>query len=255
MFHLLLVNLIAGGLPSMPLQIKHLITFVNKLIWVVAGVSNHRKISYHRSKLKGPYCRQYLPVEDNGYFCLCALFGGGGMAEDRRTPWCCSKIFLSNIRFSRSILSWFSRSTEVWRLRCRPTPPPDRELTHNSPGLRIMCWLLMGDKLPPSEKCQRFSQNEKRSKCYAMHYLLRLQRYAVIDKIRSTYAMRNHSINKTHGDMDQPWKPLSHGSNSTWRFDGLLLRPTMLIQNKYTANTFGDWSIFSSILAPQAPKE
>ena len=80
--------------------------------------------------------------------------------------------------------------------------------------------------------------------CYAL--VLRWQRYAVIDKIRSTYAMRNHSINKTHGDMDQPWKPLSHGSNSTWRFDGLLLRPTMLMHNKYTANTFGDWSIFFS---------
>ena len=28
---------------------------------------------------------------------------GGGMAEDRRTPWCCSKIFLSNIRTPISV--------------------------------------------------------------------------------------------------------------------------------------------------------
>ena len=66
MFHLLLVNLIAGGLPSMPLQIKHLITFINKLIWVVAGVRNHRKISILLSSV-------LYPVSDSNYIIFLRL--------------------------------------------------------------------------------------------------------------------------------------------------------------------------------------
>ena len=53
----------------------------------------------------------------SGNFLRVGCLGGGGMAEDRRTPWCCSRIFLKRIRFSLSIRCWSSLSTDVC-LRC-----------------------------------------------------------------------------------------------------------------------------------------
>ena len=53
----------------------------------------------------------------SGNFFRVGCLGGGGMADERLTPWCCSKIFLRRIRFSLSIRCWSSLSTEVC-LRC-----------------------------------------------------------------------------------------------------------------------------------------
>ena len=71
------------------------------------------------------------------------LAEAGGIEELRRIPWCCSNIFFSKIRFSRSIFSWVSLSTAVGRLLLLG----DLDL-----GFRSDIWATTTKDLPKSAK-------------------------------------------------------------------------------------------------------
>ena len=71
------------------------------------------------------------------------LAEAGGIEELRRIPWCCSNIFFSKIRFSRSIFSWASLSTAVGRLLLLG----DLDL-----GFRSDIWATTTKDLPKSVK-------------------------------------------------------------------------------------------------------